>query len=87
MYCVAQYKVDLYHLFYEKALDILRLKGVLCYITPIAFLKNIHNDRLRKLLATRSSIQIVIRFFIPVFDASVDNAILICKKELTLRII
>lgn len=39
MYCVAQYKVDLYHLFYEKALDILRLKGVLCYITPIAFLK------------------------------------------------
>lgn len=80
MYCVAQYKVDLYHLFYEKALDILRLKGVLCYITPIAFLKNIHNDRLRKLLATRSSIQIVIRFFIPVFDASVDNAILICKK-------
>ncbi len=81
MYSVAQYKVDLYHLFYEKALNILRLGGILCYITPIAFLKNTHNDRLRKLLVTGTSIQIVMRFFVPVFDASVDNVILICKKE------
>ncbi len=84
-YYVAQYKVDLYHLFYERGLDILKNGGILNYITPIAFLKNTHNNKLRQKLVSESSIQTIIRFFIPVFDASVDNVILICRKGATVN--
>lgn len=82
-YYVAQYKVDLYHLFYEKGLEIIKKGGILSYITPIAFLKNTHNNKLRQKLVSESSIQTIIRFFIPVFDASVDNTIFICRKGRT----
>lgn len=82
-YYVAQYKVDLYHLFYEKGLEIIKKGGILSYITPIAFLKNTHNNKLRQKLVSESSIQAIIRFFIPVFDASVDNTIFICRKGRT----
>lgn len=81
-YFVAQYKVDLYHLFYEKGLNVLKNGGVLNFITPISFLKNIHNNKLRQKLVLDSTIQTIVRFFIPVFDAAVDNAILICLKGL-----
>nr|WP_235782301.1 Eco57I restriction-modification methylase domain-containing protein [Phocaeicola paurosaccharolyticus] len=84
-YNVAQYKVDLYHLFYEKGLEMLKNGGVLDYITPIAFLKNTYNNKLRQKLISESSILIIIRFFIPVFDASVDNIIFICRKEKTIN--
>ncbi len=81
MYYVAQYKVDLYHLFYEKGLGLLCDGGIMNYITPVSFFKNTHNDRLRKFLASNSTILYLVRFFVPVFDASVDNAIVICEKK------
>ena len=84
-YYVAQYKVDLYHLFYEKGLEMLKNGGVLDYITPITFLKNTHNNKLRQKLISESSILIIIRFFIPVFDAKVDNIIFICRREKTMN--
>ncbi len=79
-YYVAQYKIDLYHLFYEKGLALLNKNGILTYITPISFLKNKYNNRLRHKLVSESTICTLVRFFIPIFEASVDNVILICEK-------
>ena len=39
-YYVAQYKVDLYHLFIQKGIELATKKGVITYITPNTFLKN-----------------------------------------------
>ena len=80
LYFVAQYKVDLYHLFYEKGLELLGVNGILNYITPISFLKNTYNNKLRQKLVIDSYIHTIVRFFTPVFDASVDNVIFICRK-------
>ena len=79
-YYVAQYKIDLYHLFYEKGLALLNRNGILTFITPISFLKNKYNNKLRHKLVSESTIRTLVRFFIPIFEASVDNVILICEK-------
>lgn len=79
----AQYKVDLYHLFFELSINILTEGGILCLITPINFTMNEHNDRLRELLLRKTKIKVLVRFYIPLFEnASVDNAItLACKND------
>lgn len=79
-YYVAQYKIDLYHLFYEKGLALLNRNGILTFITPISFLKNKYNNKLRHKLVSELTIRTLVRFFIPIFEASVDNVILICEK-------
>ena len=79
----AQYKVDLYHLFFELSINVLTKGGILCLITPINFTMNEHNDKLRELLLYKTRIKILVRFYIPLFEnASVDNAItLLCKDD------
>lgn len=78
----AQYKVDLYHLFFELSINILAEGGILCLITPINFTMNEHNDRLRELLLQKTKIKILVRFYIPLFEnASVDNAITLACKD------
>ncbi|MFR9592120.1 MAG: N-6 DNA methylase [Rikenellaceae bacterium] len=80
----AQYKVDLYNLFIEKGVSLLSNKGIITYITPISYLKNKHNNKLRELLFKKTDILTMVRFFIPLFDnASVDNAILISQAGQT----
>lgn len=82
-YDTAQYKTDLYHLFIEQGLKCLKNNdGVLCYITPNTYLKNKHNNLLRKFILTNSHVLEVIRFYIPIFkNASVDNAIVIANRK------
>ncbi len=81
-YKSAQYKTDLYHLFFERGLSCLDdNSGILCYITPNTYLKNKHNNLLRKLLISKAHIIELIRFYVPIFEnASVDNSITIIKK-------
>lgn len=43
-YCVAQYKVDLYHLFIERGGKLLDKNGFLCYITSSTFLTNTYTE-------------------------------------------
>ena len=78
-FCSAQYKVDLYHLFVEYAITYACKKnGAICLITPITYSMNEHNDRLREIIVSKSSIIKFVRFYIPLFEnASVDNAILL----------
>jgi len=82
-YKAAQYKVDLYHLFMECSCSLCSKKGVIALITPITFLMNEHNDKLRVILHSQTSILCIVRFHIPLFEnASVDNAIFFGQKGL-----
>ncbi|MGA2545784.1 MAG: TaqI-like C-terminal specificity domain-containing protein [Rectinemataceae bacterium] len=75
-YKSAKYKVDLYHLFLEKALQIIRTKGLFSLITPSNYLTNNGLVDLRRLIITTSSIDEIRVFKGQVFpEASVDTAI------------
>lgn len=83
----AQYKIDLYHLFMEYSILYACKKcGIICLITPITFSMNEHNEKLREIIVSKSSIIKFVRFYVPLFEnASVDNAILITSKQSTKR--
>lgn len=85
-YKTAQYKTDLFHLFFEQGLRCLKdVNAILCYITPNTYLKNKHNNLLREYILKNAHVVEVIRFYVPIFkNASVDNAIIIAntKKEI-----
>lgn len=85
-YTTAQYKTDLFHLFFEQGIKYLNdVNAILCYITPNTYLKNKHNNLLREYILKNTHVVEVIRFYVPIFkNASVDNAIIIAntKKEI-----
>ncbi len=77
----AQYKVDMYHLFIERGIDLLGAHGVISYITPNTFLKNKHTNRLRELIVSQTLVRDVLLFYVRVFeDPSVDNLIFVCSR-------
>ena len=61
-YEVAQYKRDLYHLFFEKGLSLTVEGGKLGYITPNTWLTLQFNDKLRKHLLDRSIFDELVAF-------------------------
>jgi hypothetical protein len=80
-YITATYKIDSYHLFYERGFSILRNSGLISFISPNTFLKNKYARNLRELLLNNKIIEIV-NFYIQVFeDASVDTLILMTQKK------
>lgn len=75
IYKVAQYKVDLYHLFIERGCYLLTNGGVLIYINPTTFLTNNYTSKLRKFILTEYSLNSVVNISTNVFDASVNTGI------------
>lgn len=80
-YKVATYKIDTYHLFLEKSLDLLKQGGMIVFITPTNWMTNNYLESLRRLLLEKN------RFVsIDVLDnsafkgRSVDTAILMLEK-------
>lgn len=71
---VASYKVDLYHLFYEKGINLLSMQGTLTYITPTNFLLNNFTTELRKLIL-ETNLNSVLLLKNSVFEASVDTSV------------
>ena len=70
---VANYKIDLYHLFFEKGIKILNPKGYLGFITPNTYLTNKYTINLRKLILEKTSINTIIKYNEIVFaEAGVD---------------
>ena len=70
---VANYKIDLYHLFFEKGIKILNSKGYLGFITPNTYLTNKYTVNLRKLILEKTSINTIIKYNEIVFtEAGVD---------------
>ncbi|NWJ50300.1 MAG: N-6 DNA methylase [Bacteroidetes bacterium] len=81
-YNCAQYKIDLYHLFIEKGIGLLKKGGTISYITPNTFIKNKHNNKLREIIYKSCSIYSVVLFYTQVFESvSVDNLIFVFIKN------
>lgn len=77
----AKYKIDTYQLFVEQSVNILKQKGLLGFITPNTFLKNIHAEPLRKFILRTSNINEILLFNYSVFaSASVDTCVFIFEK-------
>ena len=80
-YDVASYKIDLFHLFYEKSLQILKKNGKLGFITPNTFMTNKYIQSLRTFILNNYQIKNIVLFDNGVFnDASVDVSTIILQK-------
>jgi hypothetical protein len=76
-------RINLYPIFYERGLTLLKDKGLLGFITPYTILKNQYYKEARKYIIENAKLLELIDFKgISVFqDAAVDSIILILKKE------
>jgi hypothetical protein len=78
-------RINLYPIFYERGLIVLKNNGVLGFITPYTILKNQYYKEARKYIIENSKLLELIDFKgISVFqDAAVDSIILILKQEVS----
>lgn len=75
---------DLYVYFYDRALQLLRPRGILSYITSNSFLNSAFGEKLRGYLARSTRILVLIDFAeAKVFTAITEPCIYIAKKEPT----
>jgi len=80
-YQVASFKLDTYHLFLERSIDLLRTGGVLSFITPTNWMTNNNLTQLRQMLLEGTRVKSVEVLDNSVFRGrSVDTAILTCVK-------
>lgn len=73
-YSIASYKIDLYHLFFEKACTLKNNLGSAIYITPTNFQSNNYSKNLRRLLLKNRLNHIVVLEG-SIFSASVNTSI------------
>ena len=79
---VASYKIDLFHLFFEKSIKFLKQNGELGFITPNTYLMNKYIQKLRNYILLNTKIEQIVNYEDAVFeDAGVDVATIILKKE------
>jgi hypothetical protein len=76
---------DMYIFFYQAALEIIKPKGVLCFITPNTFIDYAQFSALRNLLISENNIKQILSLTKVFDDAIVDTAIILihkkCKQE------
>lgn len=80
-YLVASYKIDLFHLFFEKGIKLLKMNGVLGYITPNTYLTNKYIKPLRKYILDTCVISKIVNHDKVFTAASVDTATIIMSKS------
>ncbi len=81
-YKSASFKIDLYHIFIEKGIELLKIDGLLGYITPSNYFSNNGLVSLRKTILQNSTIELLNNINGKVFTgASVDTAITILSKR------
>ena len=81
-YLVAQYKIDLFHLFIEKGIDLLKKSGELGFIIPNQWLTEKFTDRLRKYILDKTSIQEIVVFNHYIFtNAKVFTALIFLQRN------
>jgi SAM-dependent methyltransferase len=79
-YDVASFKLDLYHLFMERGLQLTRHGGRFSMIVPANVLTNNHLEQLRRLLLESSSVERFVVLDRGIFKGrSVDNTIFVTK--------
>lgn len=79
-YKVASYKIDLFHLFFEKGIGLLKKNGVLGYITPNTYLTNKYIKPLRKYILDTCSVHSIVNHDKVFESASVDTATIVMSK-------
>ncbi len=86
-YASAFGRINLYPIFYERGIDVIRENGLIGFITPYTILKNQYYKEARKYILQKSKIIELIDFKgATVFDdAAVDSIILILKKGSVLQ--
>jgi hypothetical protein len=83
-YQAASYKLDTYHLFMERAVQLTREGGKCSMITPANLLTNNHLDKLRRYLIHNSQVEHILVIDGGVFEkVSVDNAIFVLTKAVS----
>ena len=82
-YEVAQYKVDLYHLFVEKGLSLLKSNSLLAFIIPSNWMTQLFTDKLRTYVLEKSTAIEFFQFDYKVFEqADVFTEIAIFSNQL-----
>jgi hypothetical protein len=80
VYEVASFKIDLYHLFIERGVKLLKDGGALGFITPSNFATNNYCATLRRFLFRESQLREFLTFEENVFQASVNNWVFLLSK-------
>jgi type I restriction-modification system DNA methylase subunit len=81
-YVAAEFKIDLFHLFLQKAMTLIREKGNAGYIVPSSILNNVYAEDLRKWLMSYSSIVSIAVAKEKVFaNAEVHTCVMIFSKD------
>lgn len=81
-YVSAEYKIDTYGLFLERALDLLKNGGYFGYIIPNTILTNNYFQNLRTKILNECQILYLLEFGYYVFqDAKIDSLVIILRKE------
>jgi type I restriction-modification system DNA methylase subunit len=78
----ADFKIDFFHLFLQKGIDLLKEKnGYLGYIVPVTLLNNVYIKSLRKFISEKCKIESISVANEKVFKADVHTCILILNTE------
>ncbi|MEJ7680708.1 MAG: Eco57I restriction-modification methylase domain-containing protein [Segetibacter sp.] len=77
----AKYKIDTYQLFIEQSVKLLKKNGLLGFITPNTFLKNIHSEPLRKFILDNAIIREILLLIIPFFYRQVSILVFLFLKK------
>jgi adenine-specific DNA-methyltransferase len=86
-YKFADFKIDLFHLFYQLGIKLLRDKAILNYITPSSILNNVYSENLRNYLIHSNEILTIAVTESKVFeDADVHTGIFQLRKNSTISI-
>jgi hypothetical protein len=81
-YVAAEFKVDLFHLFLQKALNVTKKSGSFSYIIPATILNNVYVEELRKYLQKECLIKLIAVAKEKVFeDADVHTCVVVFQKE------
>lgn len=75
-------KLDLYVLFIEKGINLVKKYGIVAYITPWNFLANLYSFKIRKFILDNTKIKFFLKLPSKVFDSAiVDNIIFVFSKN------
>jgi Eco57I restriction endonuclease. len=81
-YVATEFKVDLFHLFLQKALNVTKKSGSLSYIIPATILNNVYVEELRKYLQKECLIKLIAVAKEKVFeDADVHTCVIVFQKD------
>ena len=75
------YQLDSYLLFIERSFDLLSPGGIVDFIIPNPWLTNLKLKKFRKFVFTEKSVQEIAHYSRKVFDAVVDNEVVIIRNE------